>query len=134
MVAIVVIGFWSTYFAPLLRGTLAIPFIVHAHGLVFLGWMALMMTQVIVAASGNIRLHRRIGRWGIAYACVVIAMGLIVGPAVAIIRLETGAWTAMTPRDRCWSLGDMLSFAVWFGAATVAALLSGFALGRFVGH
>jgi uncharacterized membrane protein YozB (DUF420 family) len=88
MLAIVVIGFWSTYFAPLLRGTLAIPTVVHVHALVFLGWIGLMLAQVIVAARGNIRLHRRIGRWGIAYGCAVIVMGLIVGPASAVIKLS----------------------------------------------
>ena len=118
MLAIVVIGFWPTYFSPVVRGTLAIPTVVHAHGVVFLGWMMLLMTQVIVAANGNVRLHRRIGRWGIAYGCVVILMGLIVGPANAVIKLNAGVWT----RDQAAgsllvNVGDMLSFAVWFGAA-----------------
>jgi hypothetical protein len=35
--------------------------------------MTLLIAQVTVAANGNIRLHRRIGRWGIAYGCLVIA-------------------------------------------------------------
>src|SRR5690606_1283813 len=92
--------------------------IVHAHALVFLGWMALMMTQVIVAASGNIRLHRRIGRWGIAYGGVVLLMGLIVGPAAAIIKLNAGVVTSdEAARSLLAPLGDMVWFAVWFGAA-----------------
>lgn len=118
MLAIVVIGFWPTYFAPTLRGTLAIPTIVHVHGVVFLGWMTLLVAQVFFAANGNIRLHRRIGRWGIAYGCLVIAMGLIVGPASALIKVNSGVWT----RDRAAAsllvnFGDMVSFAIWFGAA-----------------
>lgn len=118
MLAIVVIGFWPTYFSPVLRGTLAIPTVVHAHGLVFLGWMTLMMAQVIVAASGNIPLHRRIGRWGIAYGCVVILTGLIVGPANAVIKFNAGVWTRdESARSLLVTVGDMVSFAVWFGAA-----------------
>jgi hypothetical protein len=118
MVTIVLIGFGPTYFVPLLRGTLAIPMVVRVHALVFLGWMTLMMAQVIVAARGIIRLHRRIGRWGIAYGCAVIAMGLIVGPASAVIKFRAGVWT----RDRAAgsllvNFGDMVSFAAWFGAA-----------------
>lgn len=118
MLAIVVIGFWPTYFSPLWRGTLAIPTVVHAHGVVFLGWMMLVMTQVIAAARNNLPLHRRIGRWGIAYGCVVIVLGLIVGPANAVIKANSGVWT----RDQAAgsllvSVGDMLSFAGWFGAA-----------------
>jgi hypothetical protein len=118
MFAIVVIGFWPTYFAPLLRGTLTIPTVVHAHGLVFLGWMGLLMTQVIVAARGNIRLHRRIGRWGLAYGCVVIVIGLIVGPANAVIKVNSGVWTRdQAARSLLVNVGDMVSFAAWFGAA-----------------
>lgn len=118
MLAIVVIGFWPTYFSPLLRGTLTIPTVVHTHALVFLGWMALLMAQVIVAAGGNIRLHRRIGRWGIAYGCVVIVMGLIVGPANAVIKFNSGVWTRdEAARSLLVTVGDMVSFAAWFGAA-----------------
>ena len=118
MVAIVLIGFWPTYFWPLLRGTLAIPTVVHAHALVFLGWMAVLMTQVIVAARGNVRLHRRIGRWGIAYGCIVIVMGLIVGPANAVIKVDSGVWTRdEAARSLLVTIGDMVSFAIWFGAA-----------------
>jgi hypothetical protein len=114
----VVIGFWPTYFSPLLRGTLAISTVVHAHALVFLGWMTLLMAQVIVAAQGNIRLHRRIGRWGIAYGCVVIVIGLIVGPANAVIKLNAGVWTRdQAARSLLVNVGDMVSFAAWFGAA-----------------
>ena len=118
MVAIVLIGFWPTYFSPLWRGALAIPAVVHAHGLVFFGWMAVMMAQVIVAARGNVRLHRRIGRWGIAYGCVVIVSGLIVGPANAVIKVESGVWTRdEAARSLLVNVGDMVSFAMWFGGA-----------------
>jgi hypothetical protein len=97
---------------------LAIPTVVHAHAVVFLGWMALLMTQVTMAARGNVHLHRRIGRWGIAYGCLVIVMGLIVGPASAVIKVNSGVWA----RDEAAAsllvnVGDMVSFAVWFGAA-----------------
>lgn len=111
------LGFWSTYFAPLVRGMLAIPTVVHAHALVFLGWMGLLMAQVIVAARGNIRLHRRIGRWGIAYGCIVTVMGLIVGPANAVIKLNSGVWTRDQAARSLLNIGDMVSFAAWFGAA-----------------
>jgi hypothetical protein len=53
MLAIVVLGFWPTYFAPMWRGTLTIPAVVHAHALVFLGWMTLLIVQEIAAANGT---------------------------------------------------------------------------------
>lgn len=117
MPTIVLIGFGRSYFVPLLRGTSAFPAVIHVHALVFLGWMALMMTQVIVAARGNIRLHRRIGQWGIAYGCVVIIMGVTVALANAVIKVNTGIWTFDKAAASLVNLGDMVSFAAWFGAA-----------------
>ena len=118
MLAIVVIGFGPSYVWPLLRGALTFPGVVHAHAVVFIGWMALLMAQVIVAARGNLHLHRRIGRWGIAYGCLVILMGLIVGPASALIKVDSGVWTRdQAAASLLVNFGDMVSFAVWFGAA-----------------
>lgn len=45
-------------------------------------------------------------------------MGLIVGPAAAIIKLNAGVVTRdEAARSLLAPLGDMVSFAVWFGAA-----------------
>ena len=80
--------------------------------------MGLVIAQAIVAATGNIRLHRRIGRWGIAYGCLVIVMGLIVGPGSAVMKFNAGVWTRdQAARSLLVNVGDMLSFAAWFGAA-----------------
>jgi hypothetical protein len=67
MVAMMVVGFWPSYFGPMLRGDVARPAIIQAHGAIFVGWMALLMAQVAFAARGRIDLHKRIGRYGIGY-------------------------------------------------------------------
>ena len=56
-----------------------------------------------IVARDNIRLHRRIGRWGIAYGCAVIVMGLIVGPASAVIKFNSACGLAIRPPDHCLS-------------------------------
>ena len=45
-----------------------------------------MMAQVSVAARGKMRLHRGLGRWGIAHGCVVIVTGLIGRPIFDALR------------------------------------------------
>ena len=45
MAAMVLAGFWPSYCGPLLRGDTNRPLIVHIHGVVFLGWMALMIVR-----------------------------------------------------------------------------------------
>jgi len=47
MTAIVVAGFWPSYFGPLFHGNVARPWVIQLHGLVFVGWMAF-----VAGASG----------------------------------------------------------------------------------
>jgi len=118
MVAIVLVGFWPSYFGPLLRGNVTRPLVIQLHGIVFVGWMALLVAQVLLAARGRVDLHRRIGRLGIVYGWIVVAMGIIVGPAASVIHIRAGEWT----RDQgagflLTTFGDMLLFGGFFGAA-----------------
>jgi hypothetical protein len=118
MTAIMVVGFWPSYFARLLRGDVARPLVVQLHGIVFVGWMVLLLTQVLLAASGRVRTHRRVGSFGIAYGWLVLAMGLLVGVAAPILHLKAGDWN----EDRAaafllTTLGDMVLWGVFFGAA-----------------
>jgi len=118
MAGIVVVGFWPTYFGPMLRGDITRAAVIQAHGLIFVGWMALLMAQVILAARGRVPLHRKVGRYGIAYGWLVIAMGLVVGPAAGAMHVRAGEWTA----DRAAgfllvTFGDMVLFGACFVAA-----------------
>jgi hypothetical protein len=118
MIAIMVVGFWPSYFERLLRGDAARPLVVQLHAIVFVGWMALLLTQVLLAANGRVRIHRRVGTFGIAYGFIVLAMGLLAGVAAPVLHRKTGDWTV----DRAaafllTTLGDMVLFATFFGAA-----------------
>jgi hypothetical protein len=57
MIAIVVTGFWASYFGPMLRGTVARPWVIQLHGAVYVGWMALLLAQVVLVAGGRTRTH-----------------------------------------------------------------------------
>jgi hypothetical protein len=82
--------------------------------------MVLLMTQVVLAARGHTRAHRRLGAWGIAYGVVVFVMGVIAGVAAPVMHLSAGEWT----RDRAAgflliTLGDMALFGSLLAAAVV---------------
>jgi len=118
MVGMVVVGFWPSYFGPMVRGNIERPAIIQVHGLIFVGWMALLMAQVALAARGRIQLHRKVGRYGVAYGWLVVAMGLVVGPAASVIHVRAGEW----PHDRgagflLTTFGDMVLFGACFAAA-----------------
>ena len=118
MVGIVLVGFWPSYFGPMLRGNVTRPLVIQMHGIIFVGWMALLVTQVLLAARGRVDLHRKVGRYGIVYGFVVLAMGIVAGPAASVIHIRAGEWTP----DRgagflLVTFGDMVLFGSAFAAA-----------------
>ncbi len=118
--ALVIWGFWPTYFGPLLSGDVGRPFIVHLHGAVFTGWLMLLMTQALLAASGRIDLHRRIGTVGIAYGVLVLAIVSIISVTGPLARMHSGEWTLEQAAG--WliiPISDLVLFAGFFTAAIV---------------
>ena len=120
MVGIVMAGFWPSYYGPALRGEANRPLVVHVHGAVFMGWMALLVTQVALAWRGRVQMHRRLGQWGIAYGFAVIVMGTIVGIAAPVMHLNAGEWTEERSAGFVLvTMGDMVLFGSLFIAAVV---------------
>jgi hypothetical protein len=120
MCALVLVGFWPSYFGPLLRGIAARHWVIQIHGIVFVGWMALLVTQVFLAARGRVRAHRKLGTAGIAYGFLVLTLGTIVGFVAPVLHLRAGDWTM----DRAAAfllipLGDMALFGTLFVLAVV---------------
>jgi hypothetical protein len=115
--AIVFVGFGPTFFDLLVRGTKR-SWIVHVHGIVYVGWLALLIGQSVLAARGRIALHRRVGAFGIGYGVLVWVVGVFVSFALPVMHVTAGEWTV----DRAASfltipLGDMTLFGGFFGAA-----------------
>ena len=118
MTAIVLAGFWPSYFGLLVRGAAARPWVIHVHAAVFIGWMVLLLVQVALVASGRTRAHRKLGTFGMGYGVLVLVIGLVVSFASPVLHLVAGEWEI----DRAASflllpLGDMVLFAGFFGAA-----------------
>ncbi len=68
------------------RSSFAAPPLVHAHGVVFFGWVFIYLTQNMLVATGSIGLHRRLG-W--IAAGWVIAM-LVLGFAITLWSVRNG--------------------------------------------
>ena len=71
-------GFGIHSFLPALQGNFPpAPPIVHLHGVVFIGWMILLLVQSALVSAGNAKLHRALGTWGIAQGTATILIGLM---------------------------------------------------------
>jgi hypothetical protein len=115
--ATVFAGFGPTFFELLVRGAHR-SWLVHVHGIVYVGWLALLVGQTVLAARGQIALHRRVGNFGIAYGGLVWVVGVFVSFALPVMHVRAGEWTM----DEAASfltipLGDMVLFGGFFGAA-----------------
>jgi hypothetical protein len=71
-------GFARTYY---LAGVFNAPLpnlLVHIHGAVFSLWIFLFITQVSLITVQRIDLHRRLGIFGFALACLMVTLGVLV--------------------------------------------------------
>jgi len=57
----------------------AVPWWVHVHGLVFVSWLALFVTQNLLAERGSLALHRKLGWTGVGLAVAMVAIGMFTG-------------------------------------------------------
>jgi hypothetical protein len=103
-----------------MEGRAEAPLLLHVHGVIYIGWMALLIVQVTLAARGQIRTHRALGQAGIGYGALVWVVGLIVSFAAPAFNVNSGEWTvdqaaAFIPIP----LGDMVLFGSFFLAAVL---------------
>jgi hypothetical protein len=117
IVVVVLAGFGPSFYG-MATATQPRPWIAHVHAAVYLGWLALLVTQTVLAARGKIAAHRALGNFGIGYGVLVWVVGLVVSIALPAIHVQAGEWSM----DRAVTflpipLGDMVLFGGFFGAA-----------------
>ncbi|MEO8617967.1 MAG: hypothetical protein ABI412_01250 [Sphingomicrobium sp.] len=60
------------------RSSFSSPLLVHAHALVFMGWVVLFLLQNIFVATGRTALHRRLGWIGAGWIVAMVVLGFLV--------------------------------------------------------
>jgi len=115
---LVLVGFWPTYFGPLLMGAVDKAMIIHVHAAVYMGWLMLVLAQGYLAAIGRTALHVRVGRFGMAYGLLAILIGLVTAFRGFERRIEAGK-IQLAQRALLAPLADMIVFSLFLGAAWV---------------
>ena len=82
MTAVIVAGF-SLQLA-MGRSSFSSPPLVHAHAVVFMGWVAIYLSQNVLATTGRVALHRKLGWLAAAWMIPMLVLGCAV--TVAIVR------------------------------------------------
>ncbi len=84
MAGVIIAGF--SFFAATGLSTFNRPPIVHAHAVVFMGWVVIYVLQNWFATQGPIALHRRLGWLAFGW----LALMLYLGTAVTVMNVQAG--------------------------------------------
>lgn len=83
LLAAVVLGFGRTFFFkpwfPEARELAPPEGFFFYHGIAAAAWFALLIVQATLVASGNVRRHRQLGRYGVVLAVIIVALGVYGG-------------------------------------------------------
>lgn len=85
MTAVIVAGF--SFQLAMGRSTFASPVRVHAHAILFMGWVAIYLLQNVFVATGRMGLHRRLGWIAAVWLLPLVISGFVV--TVAMVRNGT---------------------------------------------
>ncbi len=100
------------------RSSFASPPLVHAHAIVFMGWMVIYLLQNLFAVTGRQDLHRRLG-W---VAAVWIVPMLVLGCAVTVAITRRGG-VPFFFRPLQFLVFDPMSLFTFAGLTVAAVLL-----------
>jgi len=116
MTVIIVAGF--SFQLAMGRSTFASPVRVHAHAILFMGWVAIYLTQNVLVAANRVDLHRRLGWVAAAWMVAMVVSGLFV--TVAMVRAGTVPFFF---RPLHFLVFDPVAVLTFAGLTTAAILL-----------
>lgn len=112
------VGFWPSYFGPLLAGTDHHSLLIHVHAAVFVTWLALFAAQAALAATGRVAQHVRLGPWLFAFGILLIVMGLTVAFG-RFSEVVAAGDMATAQRKLFGPLRDMIVFTPFLAAGWI---------------
>lgn len=116
VMALFVIAGFSTQLA-MGRSTFASPLRVHVHAVVFMGWVAIFLTQASLATRGSLALHRKLGWLAVGWTIAMVGAGMTV--MLATLRNGTAPFFF---RPQEFLLANPLSLAGFVGLTSAAII------------
>ncbi|TWT19076.1 hypothetical protein FQY83_11955 [Luteimonas marina] len=112
MLVVVALGFGKSFYLRPVFSDTPLPTYLAVHGIVMTAWYLLFLAQALLAGSGRIDLHRRLGIAGVALAAAVVATGALVH--LRLIPRMQALGRIASPED--------LAFAIDFALQGLASL------------
>ena len=109
-------GFSHTIGENLLHASPIPPFILTIHAFVFPGWVLFFIFQSALVRSRNVRLHRTLGWFGLAFAAGVLVIGYLTATGMDRFFLQRLHY-AGAPAFLIIQLMDLVCFAIPFALA-----------------
>jgi hypothetical protein len=97
------------------RSSFSVPLVYHLHGLVFFGWLGLLLTQSFLIASGNVALHRRLGWLSALWVPMMAVLAITI--TVTSLRRTGGPFFFDANEFLFGNITDALTFAAMVLAA-----------------
>lgn len=117
LMALVIVAGFSLQFA-MGRSTFVAPPLVHAHAIVFMGWIAIYGLQNAFVATDRIALHRRLGWIAAGWMVAMLVLGYLV--TVAMVRRGQVPFFFRPIQFLMFDPGTLVAFV---GLTTAAILL-----------
>lgn len=116
MALVLVAGFSLQFLAG--RSSFDAPILTHAHGVIFFGWVLLLVTQTLLASRGSIGLHRTLGWIGAGWVTAMVTAGV----AVVTVKTQAGLTPFFFQPQHFLIVNPMTLFA--FAGFTAAAIVN----------
>lgn len=86
LMALTIVAGFSLQHAMGRSSFVASPPLVHAHAIVFMGWVGIYVTQTALAANRSLTMHRRLGWFAAGWVVLMVVLGFTI--TVAMVRAD----------------------------------------------
>lgn len=100
------------------RSSFNAPPIVHLHAVLFMGWIAITLTQVWLANAGAKALHLQLGILAVVWACAMLVVGTLVS-----LNVVQSQRVPFFFQPQHFLLADIATLLGFFGLFTAAVML-----------
>jgi hypothetical protein len=119
IVAIAVYGFSHTFAPKLLDQPYPRPWILYVHATLVPLWLLLFLTQTALVRSRNVKLHRRIGTFGLVLGTIMPIVALVTAVTMDRLHIAHAEQNDFFPPFLIVHINDTTAFLTLFGLAAI---------------